>query len=73
MPFLFVRGRSFPIIHAVCHILFIGSFFQFFNLFYYIMQIEIINNGTQIITNTTTETGGNWTGGLLQVHETVSG
>ncbi|MDR2740550.1 MAG: serine/threonine protein kinase [Treponema sp.] len=37
------------------------------------MDTQIVNEGTQVITNTTTETGANWTGGLLQAHESISG
>jgi hypothetical protein len=33
MPFLFVRGRSFPIIHTVCHILCITPFSSSLNCF----------------------------------------
>jgi serine/threonine protein kinase len=36
------------------------------------MKTQILNQGTQVLTVSTTETGTNWTGGLLRVHEVVS-
>jgi serine/threonine protein kinase len=34
---------------------------------------QIITEGTQLVTGSTTETGANFTGGLLQIHEQISG
>jgi serine/threonine protein kinase len=36
------------------------------------METQIVSQGTQVIT-TSTETGANWTGGLLQARESISG
>jgi serine/threonine protein kinase len=37
------------------------------------METQIIGSGTQLISGTTTDGGKNFTGGLLQIHEAISG
>jgi len=37
------------------------------------METQVINQSTEVISNSTIDTGVNFTGGLLQAHETISG